>query len=140
MASVIGFSVCLLSVLCSLSVCLSVTFFLIVLQYNIRPPNHNCTLSKSEETWYFTGPELQCVWSQICGRSESKKTWYFDTNCNECDDNFSLRVKFRRHIKSGPPKSAPATCLFIFIYNDRNSKLIINLNIFSILHQYEQLV
>ena len=31
--------------------------------------------------------------------------------CNECHDDFSLTVKLRRHIRSGPPKPAPATCI-----------------------------
>ena len=29
---------------------------------------------------------------------------------NECHDDFSLGVKLRRHIRSGPPKPVPATC------------------------------
>ena len=45
-----------------------------------------------------TWSKLQCVYSQICGWSEFKKTWYFDAKCNECDDNFSLRVKLRWHV------------------------------------------
>ena len=42
--------------------------------------------------------KLWCVWSWICAQSEFKKIWYFDTNCNECDDNFLLRDKLRRHV------------------------------------------
>ena len=35
-------------------------------------------------------------------------------NCNESDDDFSLRVKLRRHIRSRPRKPAPATCFDFF--------------------------
>ena len=33
--------------------------------------------------------------------------------CNECHDDFSLGVKLRRHIRRGPPKPVPATCLIL---------------------------
>ena len=36
--------------------------------------------------------------------------------CNECHDDLSLGVKLRRHIRSGPPKPAPAT-FFIFVFS-----------------------
>ena len=36
------------------------------------------------------------------------------THCYVCDANFVLRVKLRRHIRSGPLKPAPATCFYIF--------------------------
>ena len=62
-------------------------------------------------------PQLRCVWSWICTQSEFKKTWYFDTNFNKCHDDFALRVKLRRHIRSGPPKSAPAICYLFNHYN-----------------------
>ena len=40
--------------------------------------------------------------------------WYLvGPYCNECHDDFSLAVKLRRHIRSGPPKPAPATCYFV---------------------------
>ena len=32
---------------------------------------------------------------------------------NECHDDFSLGVKLRRHIRSGPLKPAPVTCLIL---------------------------
>ena len=51
-ASVIGFSVCLFSVLCLFSVTffliLYVIFFLILLQYDIRPPDPNCDVCAPE--------------------------------------------------------------------------------------------
>ena len=34
--------------------------------------------------------------------------------CNECHDDLYLGVKLRRHIRSGPPKPAPATCYWIY--------------------------
>ena len=47
-ASVISFSVCV-CVLCLFSVlCGCVTFFLILLQYNIRPPSPNCDVCAPE--------------------------------------------------------------------------------------------
>ena len=36
--------------------------------------------------------------------------------CNECHDDISLGVKLRRHIRSGPPKAAPATCSLSFLF------------------------
>ena len=55
--------------------------------------------SNSTAVWYKAARhELRCVWSRICGRSESEETWYFETNCNECNDDFLLRVKLRRHV------------------------------------------
>ena len=48
--------------------------------------------------------------SVICALSESEETWYFNPNCNECANDFLLRVNLRRHIRSGPPKPAPTTC------------------------------
>ena len=36
------------------------------------------------------------------------------THCYVCDANFAVRVKLRRHIRSGPLKPAPATCFYIF--------------------------
>ena len=36
------------------------------------------------------------------------------THCDVCDANFAVRVKLRRHIRSGPLKLAPATCFYIF--------------------------
>merc|ERR1711867_76308 len=32
------------------------------------------------------------------------------THCDVCDADFTVRVKLRRHIRSGPLKPAPATC------------------------------
>ena len=99
--------------------------FLILLKYNIWPPHPNCDVSDPEfvlrvnlrrhnTSAYYkaTVTELRYVCSQIYGRSESKDTWYFDMNCNECNDDFLLRVKLRRHIRSGPQKPAPSTCLY----------------------------
>ena len=36
------------------------------------------------------------------------------THCYVCDANFAVRVKLRRHIRSGPLKPAPAICFYIF--------------------------
>ena len=36
--------------------------------------------------------------------------------CNECHDDFSLGVRLRRHIRSGPTKPAPATCCLPYWY------------------------
>merc|ERR1711895_405633 len=36
------------------------------------------------------------------------------THCDVYDANFAVRVKLRRHIRSGPLKPAPATCFYIF--------------------------
>ena len=78
--------------LCSLYVCYKFS--------NSTPAYYKATITK-----------LQCVCYQIWSKSESKETWYFYTNYNECLDDFLLRVKLRRPIRSGPPKPAPATCI-----------------------------
>ena len=57
-------------------------------------------------------PELRCVWPQIFAQSGSKKTWYFGANCNVCDDDFSLIVKLRRHIRAGP-QSGPLPLVYV---------------------------
>ena len=38
------------------------------------------------------------------------------THCYVYDANFAVRVKLRRHIRSGPLKPAPATC-FLSVYS-----------------------
>ena len=75
-ASVIAFSV---SLLC-------VTFFLILLQYNIWPPSPNCDVCAPE----------------FVAEVNLRRHDTFEANFNECHDDFSVRVKLRRHIRSGP--------------------------------------
>ena len=49
--------------------------------------------------------------------------------CNECHDDLSLGVMLRRHIRSGPPKPAPATCLSINLSNKISQFIYPNTNI-----------
>jgi len=83
-ASVIEFSVCLFPV------CLFSSFFLILLQHNIRRPSRNC---------------IPCAPKFAPGVNLNKH----DTSArtNECVNDFLLRVNLRRHIRSRPPKPAP---------------------------------
>ena len=72
MASVIAFSV----------LCLYVTFFLILLQYNIRPLDPNCNVCAPE---FAAGVNLR--------RCDTLP----DPNCDVCALEFGARVNLRRH-------------------------------------------
>ena len=84
MASAIAFSVCLFSVLCSLCV----TFFLILLQYNIRPLDLNWDVCAAE---FAAGANLR------------RHDILQDLNCNVCAPEFVARVNLRRHDTSPDP-------------------------------------
>ena len=72
MASVIAFSV----------LCLYVTFFLILLQYNIRPPDPNCDVCAPE---FAAGVNLR--------RHDTS----LYPNCDVCVPEFAGKVNLRRH-------------------------------------------
>ena len=84
MASAIAFSVCLFSVLCSLCV----TFFLILLQYDIRLLDPNCDM---------------CALKFAARVNLRRHDTLLDPNCDVCALEFAARVNLRRHDTSPDP-------------------------------------
>ena len=93
------------------------TNFLILLQYNIRPPDPNCDICDPEFAArvnlrrHDTSPDPKC---DVCAPEFVPRVNLrrHDTSTQTVMNVmmiFLLRVKLRRHIRSGPPKPAPAT-------------------------------
>ena len=100
-ASVIAFSILCMCVLLGF-----VTFFPILLQYNIRPPDPKCHGSAFElAAWvnirrHDTSPDPNCdgcASKFVAGVNLRRHDTLLDPNCNVCAPEFGAGVNLRRH-------------------------------------------